>query len=432
MNNRGAETAIILPSHWRLRRTPYDANIYASLVASCKGRVAAMLFFLVALIFWLGLAFLGASMASTRHRSAVGWFFVCLIVPFLGLLLLLILPDANAPHQVVIVERESANSSGDHTAHSVSPTTAHPAAQASAAGSAQNSGNGYPNGHTAPVALNGADMLQLPKPEPLEQWRYLVEYDPAICAAASALGPLGPDAQAALREAFFALQDRALLPAIVARIQQRGGVGLTLGAHQQAIRAESAPRNLPLSGPRNGADIHPLPLARTNGASNNNASHGYNGNGHSDGQPNGGAYAISGGSPARNGHGEGYRNGSTVNGAAANGVVANGAHASVMLTGQANGQASGRPHQSAPIAALRSAVSPQDLAGATFLETYRGVHLFQLSDGRIYIDRHVGMPTLAHARQLIDEARAMPQRPTSQPAAVTSTPSTAPPTALRA
>lgn len=366
-----------------------------------------MLFFLVALIFWLGLAFLGASMASARHRSAVGWFLVCLVVPFLGLLLLLILPDANAPQQVVIVERESANSSGDHTAHSGSPVMAQ--AAPSGTGSPAHGGNGYAVGHAvsvpaAPVALNSADMLRLPKPDPLEQWRYLVEYDPAIRAAASALGPLGPDAQTALREAFFALQDRALLPAIVARIQERGGIGIPPAPPQYATRAGSPPPNLTPNGPHNSADVHALPLARSNGASNNGAFNNYSAIRHGNGQTDSGQHAISG-STARNGHGDAHRNGS---------------HPKQPL----------HTKQPLDVVTLRSSVSPQELVGATFVETYRGVHLFHLADGRIYIDRHVGMPALADARQLIDEARAASPKLPAQPVVVTSP--AASPTALRA
>ena len=51
----------------------------------------------------------------------------------------------------------------------------------------------------------------------------------------------------------------------------------------------------------------------------------------------------------------------------------------------------------------RTNVTPDDLAGARFVETYAGVHLFALVDGRVFIDRHEARPSLQTARSFVDQ-----------------------------
>lgn len=51
----------------------------------------------------------------------------------------------------------------------------------------------------------------------------------------------------------------------------------------------------------------------------------------------------------------------------------------------------------------RTNVTPEDLAGARFVETYAGVHLFALVDGRVFIDRHEARPSLLTARSFVDQ-----------------------------
>ena len=51
----------------------------------------------------------------------------------------------------------------------------------------------------------------------------------------------------------------------------------------------------------------------------------------------------------------------------------------------------------------RTDVTPSDLVGAKFLETYAGVHLFGLVDGRVFIDRHEARTSLDLARSYVDQ-----------------------------
>jgi hypothetical protein len=48
-------------------------------------------------------------------------------------------------------------------------------------------------------------------------------------------------------------------------------------------------------------------------------------------------------------------------------------------------------------------VTPSDLEGAQYLETYSGVHLFELIDGRVFVDRLEARPSIDAARRLVDD-----------------------------
>ena len=145
----------------------------------------------------------------------------------------------------------------------------------------------------------------------LEQWQLLLDYDLAIRDAMEAVAPLGPDAIDELKRWFAAQPDRALLPAMVARIRDR---------HMAAVRVppRSAFHRMP-------AQVHllPPPLVET------------------------------------------------------------------------------QPVRPVP---QHTSVTTQDLDTATYLETYRGVHLYVLADGRIYVDGRMALPTLSAAKLLIDSA----------------------------
>lgn len=47
-------------------------------------------------------------------------------------------------------------------------------------------------------------------------------------------------------------------------------------------------------------------------------------------------------------------------------------------------------------------VTADALDGARYLETYRDTNLFQLADGRIYLDGLIALETIEHARATLD------------------------------
>ena len=53
----------------------------------------------VGFIFWIVIAVVGAIVASNKNRSALGWFFLCLLLPFL-VLIILVLPKVQETEQV--------------------------------------------------------------------------------------------------------------------------------------------------------------------------------------------------------------------------------------------------------------------------------------------------------------------------------------------
>ena len=51
-------------------------------------------------------------------------------------------------------------------------------------------------------------------------------------------------------------------------------------------------------------------------------------------------------------------------------------------------------------------VAPADLSGARYVETYGGLHLFALADGRVFVDRHEALGSLDQARVYVDGLKA--------------------------
>ena len=66
-------------------------------------------------------------------------------------------------------------------------------------------------------------------------------------------------------------------------------------------------------------------------------------------------------------------------------------------------QAAGHTFAVPPRVSERTTVLPADLQGAQYLETYSGVHLFALADGRVFIDRHEARPSLQMAKAYVDQ-----------------------------
>jgi hypothetical protein len=231
-------------------------------------------------LFWIILGLIGGSIASGKGRSSIGWFFVCMFLPLLGFLLLLVLPnrrETGTRSQVIIQQA--------------------------------------PQGTPQMFAAQGS--VQLPLPDPDKQWAALVEYDPVIREAVAAVQPFGSEAVASLREAFMSLQDRSLVPAIVARLREK---------HQ------------------------PVKSSTTQVPS----------------------------------------------------VASNAQTASGKTRNSANGHAAGGAATSSITIPQHNTVNEAELSGAKYLETHCGHHLFQLRDGRIYVDRYAALPSIDQARRTIE------------------------------
>jgi hypothetical protein len=138
---------------------------------------------------------LGAVIAGFRGKHAFLWFLICFALPVLG---------------IVIVSLRPASA---HAADDVTPMS---------------QPQRLPMHEQLPQKLvmerpsAAAQSLQaLPVPSIDERWSMLIEYDPVLRDAAEQLEPFGPECLAKLRQAYFILQDRSLVPSIVARIQEK-------------------------------------------------------------------------------------------------------------------------------------------------------------------------------------------------------------------
>ncbi len=264
--------------------------------------------------------FIGASIAKGRDRSALGWFAICFFLPLLGHILLAVLPSEAAP-----------------------AATSTPVVAVAAPVRNTHAPVAAPIADAAPPRVEA--LFNLPPVSPAERWRYLVEYDPTLRDAAAQLAPLGPEAVDKLRDAFFALQDRTLVPNVVARIRER---------HSAAV-SQRPPA----------AVAKPIALAEPD-------------------LPNLAA-ALS--EPLR--------------------LTAPHEEPSLRSVAQF------MPATAARLVPRHTTVTPHDLETAAYIETHRGVHLYRLADGRVYIDGHMAIVALDAARGLIDQAA----RPAALPVA---------------
>jgi hypothetical protein len=239
-------------------------------------------------------AVIGAAIAASRGKSVVTWFLLCFFLPLIGHVLLAVLPMQNA----VAATRQPASQ---------------PLPIAHDGGTARQ--------QTASNQFDGMTAFSVE-----QQWQILVEYDPVLRKGAAELAPFGPEVVRKLRDAFFVLQDRSLIPGIVIRIREKHEAQAAAQAAQDAARTRFAQQ-----------------LDRQK------------------------AVAI--------------------------------AEAPQRAT---------RPRTlTAPQSRTvprHTSVTQQDLATAVYAGTFRGIHLFQLLDGRTYIDGHMALVSMDAARNLIDQA----------------------------
>lgn len=269
---------------------------------------------------------IGARIASGRNRSALGWFLICFFLPLLGHILLAVLPaEASAP---AVMAQAPVQNQRQRIAHDTIvppvPVVAHDHAR-----------------HQL--------LTTLPPVGPAERWRYLVEYDPLLRDAAERLAPLGTAAVDELRDAFFALQDRNLVPSMVARISER----------HARLTAPPPPQKTAAMVPPELVSWMTAPIAEPEPPK---------------------AAAVE--TPPRR----------------------DPAHREAPLRSVSQFM----PEIAARLVPRHTTVTPQDLETAEYVETHRGVHLYRLADGRVYIDGHMAVISLATAHGLIDQATSPP------------------------
>ena len=259
-----------------------------------------------------------AALAIARARNPFAWFAIGFALPGVGILILLWLP---IEAKKGALQKRDRVATGPKAAASVEmvQATEEPAALAR---------NGAQKRAEPGTQLNG-----IPVPSMDERWSMLIEYDPLLREAAEQLTPLGGDSVDKLRQAYFVLQDRSLIPGIVTRIRDKHEVKMRQAA------AEAAP-------PQHARHSHEAP-----------------------------PMAV---------------------------------HTEHMPHDQNVASFSARPSRPVP---RHTTVTPQDLESAMYLETYRGVHLYRLADGRTYVDGLMALLSPEAARDLIQQTA----QPDTQP-----------------
>ena len=265
------------------------------------------------------------------------------------------------------------------------------------------------------------------------RWRYLGEYHPEVRKAVVAVAPMGADALAELKEAHLAVNDAALLPAIVQRIGERFGAptrhflspstngqaarvgaGMAAAAHddeeplmlEAPVAAREMARRSPVTNGTRSMAADSLkqaakvdvPAAATILTADAMVDRGL------------------AQSPIATQSGDVGRVDAAVTAAVAATPAASTEAAQARqdedeefdFDNDADDVPGGETLAEAPAkgAAERKVVTPADLEGARFLETYAGVHLFGLADGRVFVDRHEARPSLELARNLVDQVAA--------------------------
>jgi hypothetical protein len=384
--------------------------------------------FLMALFF-----FIGRAMARARGRDGLVWGIVCALTTIFGVIALALVGSAGRE-----VDAAAAEGLGQLQSHGPDlelqpdhggPPAGWPAQPPSHAPAASHMAPPQHAQSQPPPYRNGALAGAQPShgPDAATRWAFLQEYDPVVREAIEALAPLGPDALEELRAAYFMIEDRAMIPLIKARILEKRRAPpppVQLGNAAEAARSYGEPprqqagaaRTQPASGyagmkreaPRP-ADTQPpqLPLQQPETAQRDLASPPLYASGPFPGQGTDRRYNPAAAAAAGR---------STPAGEAGPGSYLNGGGAQPSSTPPIDParQQSGPPPLSGASSygppgrgqARNTAVTESDLVGAEFLETYRGIHLFRLLDGRVYVDRYLAVFSHEQARQAIDHIEA--------------------------
>lgn len=254
------------------------------------------------------------------------------------------------------------------------------------------------------------------------RWRYLCEYHPEVRKAVVAVAPLGEDALYELKAAHLAVGDAGVLPAIVQRLGERfAGYAAAPATPARNGAVNGHATDAAANRQQSNDDDEPLMLEAPVIAARRPPSGGGARVEAAAKAPPVTAKTVESAAPTEAGPGKSppaavdddyEADALTVAAASQAGSVP------VLVDGDDDGEpeydardarpADGR--SAAPPAAAktpsRTDVTPADLVGARFLETYASVHLFGLADGRVFIDRHEARGSLDLARNYVDQVAA--------------------------
>ncbi len=272
-----------------------------------------------------------------------------------------------------------------------------------------------------------------------ERWRWLMLNDADIMAAIERLRVCGPSAQVLLRDMYLPAENKSALNQMVAQVvnqtyrapgmaghQQHaaafGTVGANGAAHQsdlarytmrQPAVGNAAPQLNGAGRPGGARPMHSPPAVMVPPVSFSPPLDPSFVNGQESGAIHAHAGAVSQGQPV------GLQPGAAATPqarttdplASATAALASALRNAHVVAGSASGPPSEavavQPIEKPAAAVSRpvphhTSVVAADLQGASFLETYRNIHLFALADGRVYVDKYLAVASVDLARQAVD------------------------------
>ena len=387
---------------------------------------------LAALLGLMALFFLwGFFVARARGRSGIMWGLACALTAFIGIAILYSLGDHrrpvsrdNRPELIDDRAQDQAEVQGQELAAALPPPAFVPPPAL---------GDDKPDDRDLETPIMTGESADD------RRWRYLCEYHPDVRKAVSAVSLLGEDALAELKAAHLAVNDPSVLPAIVQRLGERFGTASApkrngaIKTHGNGASQISAVSNVngvndaddeepltldtpltPREWPRNAlsrdkelaptVDAYVAPAQEAPPSADRSL-----GRAARIDPPPPPPVKEQPGTAALDNESKGPNVGDEPIETAASLDPVEPIDDAEPIAGGATKPRAEEPASSASApqalrkAADRTVVTPTDLQGAKFLETYAGVHLFGLADGRVFIDRHEARGSLDLARNYVDQ-----------------------------
>lgn len=395
-----------------------------------------MLWVVLLAVFSLLFGVWGYLAARSRGRTPIVWALVCAFTFFIGIAIVYSLGDPMQQERGQRAYEQDAGDGDDEIAHQSS--TQLPAVQSA-----------------APLVIETGESADD------RRWRYLCEYHPRISEAVRRIEPLGLAALDELKSAYLALNDVTLLPGILRRLDERFGggqrsfaanadfgrvlAGPSAGDEDEPIDLHMPPpnENVERSAPGlNGG--RPSRLAPPISATEAPPMHEYrslretsaeaereqtawrsvfdkdrvqraDAAGSLGSTGNATPAGASSQPPQQERPAERVRLTNAVSAGPANGAAGQSLmKENPVRTDWRDDAAQQQRLQPPPpppvhvesVPATRPpehrTVSPTELVGARFVETFGGLHLFALADGRVFVDRHEALGSLELARTYVD------------------------------
>jgi len=378
-----------------------------------------MLWVVLLTVFSLLFGVWGYLAARSRGRTPIVWALVCAFTFFIGIAIVYSLGDP------LLQDSAPSQQAFDQDADGLSDSQAH---QSPAQRNSRRS--------QLPAVVQRPMTLAPVESADDRRWRYLTEYHPRIGEAVQRIQPLGSVALQELKSAYLALNDATLLPGILVQLDERfGGQQRGAGLASETVAGEDdEPIELQGAGSgdsaeRNGHAMNGARLTRP-AVSETDTEHEPGGRrtpptkdrpqrSEATAAPLASKFTATALQPPQQDRLAADRSAERLRQSNSSGAYpANGSAGHALMT---ESSLRTERHDESPLqqrtqlappvhveSALASrppehrTVSQAELMGARYVETFGGLHLFALADGRVFVDRHEALGSLEQARSYVD------------------------------